>query len=136
MGHFFTRNPLTWILFSTKISLHMSLFFQNFQAPENCKKWAYILRKIHKMGTFFCPNDLKTWVRVSRLKRQTPVQTKSKYPPGDKSSGLPLRATFCNPKPGANISECNTSKKNQNLTSLQHYSHTILIGPNYKSTLN
>ena len=58
MGLFFTRNPKTWVPFSTKISLNMGLLFfpsnfKNFWVFTKKIKGTYILIKIHKNGTFF-----------------------------------------------------------------------------------
>ena len=68
MGCFFSRNPLTWVPFSTRISLNIGPFTK--------------ICSVHmlKMGTFFCQNDPLKRVGVSRLEQHTSVQTKSEYP--------------------------------------------------------
>ena len=86
--------------FSTKISLNMDLFFQQFKnfrvfawhfqnflvfamrTPKNFEKWAYISRKILKNRYLFLPKWPLKWVSVSRLEWHTHFQSKSEYPPG------------------------------------------------------
>ena len=46
--------------------------------PDNCEKWANILRKIPQIGTFSCQNDPLKWVGVLRLEWH--IQTISEYP--------------------------------------------------------
>ena len=45
MGLFFPKFPQFWV-FAMK-------------TPENCEKWAYILRKIPEIGTFSCQMTIK-----------------------------------------------------------------------------
>ena len=68
-----------------KKSLNMGpIFYKNIPkhgwTPENVKNEPRYQEKAVKMGTFFCQSDPYTWVWVSRLVRQTAVQTKSEYP--------------------------------------------------------
>ena len=61
--------PLNESLFSQEIPKHGFVMW----TPENCEKWAYILRKT--CVPYFCQNDPYTWVRVLRLERETSVQS-------------------------------------------------------------
>ena len=49
---------------------------------KNCEKMiVYFEKNPLKMGTFFCQNDPQKWLGILRPERNTPVQTKSEYPP-------------------------------------------------------
>ena len=76
-------------ILNQKLLKHGSTFLTEpklWRKPENrkfFKIWAYFSRKILKNEYLFLAKiTLKRWVGVLRLKRHTPVQTKSEYPPG------------------------------------------------------
>ena len=65
----------------------MGPFFKNVQVfamrtPENCEKWAYILRKIPRNGCLFLPKWPFNMGMGFGAQWQIAVQIKSEYPPG------------------------------------------------------